>query len=227
MPFLNALSSRSPATKNIKWISEFVIFLKSIYLHLSPQKFSENTSSFHWMSRGSDRTNFHSMNDLETFHNKHRFPRQPHQRFPPFFDIFLYRYCRLPMPNFLSSEHFCNKMLKVKLDMKTSFESLLDIALSRNSTDQKEPSCRVMVPLTDICLACRQALLGHGDTVYLFATENNFYHSGDILQQILSFLCFRKGRISFWEDKRSTAHELRVLKNQRSCALIINNLFTL
>ena len=33
--------------------------------------------------------------------------------------------------------------------------------------------------LTDICLACRQALLGHGDTVYLFATENNFHHSDD------------------------------------------------
>ena len=31
-----------------------------------------------------------------------------------------------------------------------------------------------MVLLTDICLACRQALLGHGDTVYLFAIENNF-----------------------------------------------------
>ena len=56
-----------------------------------------------------------------------------------------------------------------------------------------------MVLLTDICLAFRQALLGHGDTVYLFATENNFHNSDDILQQILSFVCFRKGRISFSE----------------------------
>ena len=71
-----------------------------------------------------------------------------------------------------------------------------------------------MVLLTDICLACRQALLGHGHTEYLFATENNFYHSDDILQQILSFVCFRKGRISFREDKLSTAHELTVFKNQ-------------
>ena len=51
--------------------------------------------------------------------------------------------------------------------------------------------------LTVTCLACRQALLGHGDTVYLFATENNVHHSDDILQQILSFVCFRKDRISF------------------------------
>ena len=51
--------------------------------------------------------------------------------------------------------------------------------------------------LTDICLACRQALLGHCDTLYLFTTENNFHHSDDILQQISSFVCFRKGRISF------------------------------
>ena len=54
-----------------------------------------------------------------------------------------------------------------------------------------------MIPLTDTCLACRQALLGHGDTVYLFATEKKLHHSDDILQQILSFVCFRKGRISF------------------------------
>ena len=45
-----------------------------------------------------------------------------------------------------------------------------------------------MVLLTDICLACRQALLGDDDTVFFFATENNFYHSDDILQQILSFV---------------------------------------
>ena len=45
-----------------------------------------------------------------------------------------------------------------------------------------------MVPLTDIWLTCRQALLGHGHTVYLFATENNFYHSDDILQQIFYLL---------------------------------------
>ena len=63
--------------------------------------------------------------------------------------------------------------------------------------DQKGPSYRGMVLPTDICLACRQALLGHGHTVYLFATENNFYQSDDILQQILSSVCFRKGRISF------------------------------
>ena len=49
----------------------------------------------------------------------------------------------------------------------------------------------------DIWLACRQALLGHGDTVYLFGTENNFYLSDDFLQQILAFVCFRKGRICF------------------------------
>ena len=54
-----------------------------------------------------------------------------------------------------------------------------------------------MVLLTDIYLACRQALRGHGDTVHLFAAENKFYHSDDILQQILSFVCFQKGRISF------------------------------
>ena len=71
--------------------------------------------------------------------------------------------------------------------------------LSRNSTDQNGPSCGGIVLLTDICLACRQALLGNGDTVFLFATENNFYHSDDILQQILSFVCFREGRISFSE----------------------------
>ena len=53
--------------------------------------------------------------------------------------------------------------------------------------------------MTDICLACRQALLGHGDTVFLFATDNNFHHSDYILQQILSFVCFRKGKISFSE----------------------------
>ena len=54
-----------------------------------------------------------------------------------------------------------------------------------------------MVLLTDICLACRQALLGHGHTVYLFATENNFYHSDDILQQILSFVCVEKVESAF------------------------------
>ena len=89
------------------------------------------------------------------------------------------------------------KYCRSNLTCRTSFENLLDIALSRNSTDQKGLSCRGMVPLTDSCLACRQTLLGHGDTVYLFATENNFYHSDDILQQILSFVCFPKGRISF------------------------------
>ena len=69
-----------------------------------------------------------------------------------------------------------------------------------------------MIPLTDTCSACRQALPGNGDTVYLFATENNLHHSEDILQQILSFVCFRKGRISFSrENKRSTAHELKSL----------------
>ena len=72
--------------------------------------------------------------------------------------------------------------MKVKLGMKTSFENLLDLVLIRNSTDQKGPLCRGIVLLTDICLVCRQALLGHGDTVFLFATENNFHHSGDILQ---------------------------------------------
>ena len=43
--------------------------------------------------------------------------------------------------------------------------------------------------LTDICLACRQALLGHDDTEYLFATENNFYHSETlhmIIQQLFA-----------------------------------------
>ena len=54
-----------------------------------------------------------------------------------------------------------------------------------------------MVPLTDICSACRQALLGHGDTVYLFATENNFYHSDDVLQQILSFVYSEKVESAF------------------------------
>ena len=128
---------------------------------------------------------------------KHRFPRQPHQRFPPFFDIILHRYCRLSIPNFLSSEYFCNKILKVKLDMKTSFENL-HIALSRNSTDQKEPSCRGMVLLTDICLACRQALLGHGDTVYLFAAENNF---------IIQTIFFNKFYLFYVSEKVATASE--------------------
>ena len=45
---------------------------------------------------------------------KHRFPRQPHQRFPPF-DIIVYRYCRLSMPNFLSSEHFCDVVVPLSI----------------------------------------------------------------------------------------------------------------
>ena len=151
------------------------------------------------------------------FMTKHRFPRQPHQRFPPFFDIFLYRYCRLLCQISFHLNVSVTKYWRSNLTWRTSFENLLDIALSRNSTYQKGPSCRGMVLLTEICLACRQSLLGHDDTVYLFGTENNFYHSDNILQQILSFVCFRKGRISFWEDKRSTAHELRVFKNQSDC----------
>ena len=91
------------------------------------------------------------------------------------------------MSNFHSSEHFRDKILKVKLDMKNF---ICDIALSRNNTDQKGPLGRGVILLTDICLACRQFLLGHGDTVYLFATENNVHHSDDILQQILSFVCY-------------------------------------
>ena len=51
--------------------------------------------------------------------------------------------------------------------------------------------------MTDVCLACRQALLEHGDTVFLFAAENNFDHSDDILQQILSFVCFWKVESAF------------------------------
>ena len=109
------------------------------------------------------------------------------------------------------------KYWRSNLTWRTWFENILDIAFSRNSTDQKGLSCRGMVLLTDICLACRQAFSGHDDTVYLFATENNFYHSDDILQQILCFVCFRKGKISFWDDKRSTAHELRVFENQSDC----------
>ena len=54
----------------------------------------------------------------EPFMTKHRFPRQPNQRFRPSFGITLYRFCRLSMPNFLSSQHFLDKILKVKLDMK-------------------------------------------------------------------------------------------------------------
>ena len=54
-----------------------------------------------------------------------------------------------------------------------------------------------MVLLTDICLARRQALLGHGDTGYFFQLKIIFYHSDDILQQILSFVCFGKVESAF------------------------------
>ena len=74
---------------------------------------------------------------------------------------------------------------------------------------------RGMILLTDTCLAYRQALLGHGDTVYIFANEDNLHHSEDILQQILSFLFSGKGRISFSAKiKGLLPNELRVLKNQ-------------
>ena len=81
---------------------------------------------------------------------KHRFRRQSNQRFPPLFDIILYRYCRLSMPYFRSSEHLLDKILKIKLDMKNSFENLLDFILRPNSTDQNGPSCSGTVLLTDI-----------------------------------------------------------------------------
>ena len=59
-----------------------------------------------------------------------------------------------------------------------------------------------MVLLTDICLACRQALLRHGHTVYLFATENSFYHSDDILQQI-SYLLYVSEKVESAFEKIS------------------------
>ena len=36
------------------------------------------------------------------------------------------------------------------------------------------------------------------DTVSLIGIEKNFHHSDDILHQIISSLCFRKGRIGFF-----------------------------
>ena len=152
------------------------------------------------------------------FMTKHRFPWQSHQRFPPFFDIILYRYCRLSMPNFLSSEHFYDKILKVKLDMKNFIWKLCLILHSVETVlTRKDLHAVEWYYWLIFAWHVRQALLGHDDTVYLFATEDNFYHSDDILQRILSFVCFWKGRISFWEDIRSTAHELRVFRNQSDC----------
>ena len=34
-------------------------------------------------------------------------------------------------------------------------------------------------------------------SVSLLATENDFHHTDNILQQVISFLCFHKGRIGF------------------------------
>ena len=42
------------------------------------------------------------------------------------------------MPNFLSVEHFPDKILKLKLGMKNSVENLLDFILRGNSTDQRK-----------------------------------------------------------------------------------------
>ena len=58
------------------------------------------------------------------------------------------------MPNFFLVEPFLGKILKLKLGMKNLFRNLLDLILSRNSTDQNGPLCRGIVLLTDFCSAC-------------------------------------------------------------------------
>ena len=55
-----------------------------------------------------------------------------------------------------------------------------------------------MVLLTDICSACRQALLGHDDTVYLFATEKNF---------IIQTIFFNKFYLLYVSEKVESAFE--------------------
>ena len=86
---------------------------------------------------------------------KHQFAQQLNQGFSLFFEMSLYMYCRLFTPNFLSIEHFLGKILKFKLGMKNLIEKLLDFILSGNSAGL---SCRGIVLLTDICLACWQVL---------------------------------------------------------------------
>ena len=51
-------------------INLFIIFTTFSFTCQSYLDFSEDTSSFQWMSRVLDGTKFHSINDLGTFHDK-------------------------------------------------------------------------------------------------------------------------------------------------------------